>query len=351
MNPSTAKKPLIDALSGKKPDRYPVWFLRQAGRYLKEYRDIRAKMSFLELCQSPKMAAEVTLQPLRRFDLDAAIIFSDILVLPTAMGFSLSFDSGHGPLIEPVIRSEKDLNLIIDNKHIQKDLSYVGEAISIVASHLEDHQTMIGFAGAPFTVASYLIEGKGSKNYTEVKRMIYQEPKTFLILLEKLAEQTIAYLQMQVKAGAQTLMLFDSWAGHIEAQDYKELIYPSTKKIFDAIASWNIPIIYYPGSSSHIYKSLEGFNINAVAVDWRIGLKEADQLLADRSWQLQGCLDPQVLIAPKNVLEKKVIHILEEAKSISSKRQHIFNVGHGLLPHTPPEAINQVISIIRNFKA
>lgn len=350
MNQEYITKPVLSAAVGLQPIRQPIWFLRQAGRYLPEYQEIRKKMSFVDLCRTPKMAAEVTLQPLRRFDLDAAIIFSDILILPTAMGLNLSFDSDHGPLLKPTIRSSKDM-LALNDKDIAKKLDFVGEAIELVRPNLNESQTLIGFAGAPFTVASYMIEGSGSKNYSHVKQLAFNQPKTFSNLLNLIAELTFEYLHMQVKAGAEIVMLFDSWASHFSGQDYRELIFNSVATLVAKLRSHNIPVIYYPGQGSHLLSQLSGLKANIIAVDWRPSLKEADLLLQNigESSGLQGNLDPQALSGSQNYLEQRVLNIMKEANEISSRR-HIFNVGHGLLPNTPINAIEKVIDIVRSYK-
>ena len=207
----TQDKPIINALLGKASKRYPVWFLRQAGRYLPEYQAIRAQMDFLTLCKNPEKAAEVTLQPLKRFDLDAAIIFSDILIPAVAMGQSLEFAKDHGPILSPTVKSLDDVKKL-DSTDIANKCSYLGEALSIVKQNLKEQQTLIGFAGAPFTVASYMVEGGSSKNFHRLKLMAFQQEETLRALLEKISEASYQYLKMQVEAGAEVLMLFDSWA-------------------------------------------------------------------------------------------------------------------------------------------
>lgn len=344
------KKPLLSVAKGIKSDIYPIWFLRQAGRYLPEYREIRAQMSFLELCRNPKKAAEVTIQPLKRFDLDAAIIFSDILIPPAHMGQTLTFGKGHGPLLSPHIRSSKDLSQL-KRPNVEQEMAYVGEAISETKSQLAPHQTMIGFAGAPFTVASYMIEGSGSKTYSEVKKLMYQDPDTFYKTLDLLAEVTGDYLAMQVKAGAEVLMLFDSWAGNLSSSDYSKFVLPSLNKLVRIASSNQVPLIYYSGQGSTNLSQLSELEVDVLAIDWRVSLSEAASLVGKHKHvnAFQGNLDPLILSwADESLVRAKVREVLEEAKKAQIKG-HIFNVGHGVLPTTSPDAIEWAIDEIRGF--
>jgi uroporphyrinogen decarboxylase len=342
-------KPLVEVMSGRKSDRYPVWFMRQAGRYLPEYREVRSKVSFLELCQSPKLAAEVTIQPLRRYDLDAAIIFSDILVPCTALGMDFSIDSGHGPHLAPVTRTEKDLLSLNADPDVEKTLGYVGEAIELCKKQLGPRQAMIGFAGAPFTVASYMIEGGPSKNFTEVKRLIFQQPELFHKILEVLNHVTFKYLEMQKKAGADVLMLFDSWAAQLSGEDYKKHVFPQTADLLKRLRSLACPIVYYPGQGSHLLHELSGLSVDVISVDWRVNLGLAHQILEKfiPTCALQGNLDPQYLIAEEAFVREKTRAVLAAAKTTG--RSHVFNVGHGLLPHTPEKSLSWVIDEIRTW--
>ena len=346
------EKPLVKVAKGIKSDIYPIWFLRQAGRYLPEYREIRSQMSFLELCRDPKKAAEVTIQPLKRFDLDASIIFSDILIPPAHMGQTLTFGKGHGPLLSPHIRTSKDLTQL-KHPNVQKEMGYVGDAISETKAQLAPHQTMIGFAGAPFTVASYMIEGSGSKTYSEVKKMIYQEPETFASLLDMLADVTSEYLSMQVRAGAEVLMLFDSWAGNLSSSDYSKYVLPSLIKLVKDTAKNEVPIIYYSGQGSTNLSQLSELPVQVLAIDWRVSLGEAASLVGSHNTvnAFQGNLDPLILSwADEGLVREKVREVLAEAKKAQPKG-HIFNVGHGVLPTTSPDAINWAIDEIRKHQA
>ncbi len=345
-----SNKPLLEAALGRTPGRYPVWFLRQAGRYLPEYREVRAKVDFTTLCQTPHLAAEVTWQPLRRYDVDASIIFSDILIPCVGMGQKLTFDKGEGPVLSNPVRSDADLkNLKRADAH--KDLGYVGEAIALTKTKLTPTQTMIGFAGAPFTVASYMIEGGSSKNFTEVKRLMIKSPDTFKALLNFISEVTIDYLTMQHQSGADILMLFDTWAGQVTPEDYKTLVLPHVKVITSALKQKGVPVIYFPGQGADRLCELSGLEVDVIAVDWRTRLSHAKKLLKDSGLTvtLQGNLDPQKLIGSEAYIRQEVRSILNEVKA-ANLRGHIFNLGHGLLPHTPPESLSWVIDELRAFK-
>ncbi len=344
-----SKKTLVEVAQGRRTDRIPVWFLRQAGRYLPEYMAIRKNLEFVELCQNPKLAAEVTLQPLRRYDVDASIIFSDILIPCTAMGQTLTFDKGHGPQLTQPVRGADTLKRLV-KPDAERDLGYVGQAIVETKKHMRPDQTMIGFAGAPFTVASYMIEGAGSKNFTEVKKLRLQEPETFRGLLQLLTETTVDYLLMQVKAGADCLMLFDTWANQLTCADYRDFIFPAVNEVIAQVkAHWDGPIIYYPGQSLELIFELAGFRGDVLAIDWRSRLPRAIALIENLGLNLavQGNLDPQSLLAPEAVLRQQVRDILEAG---TKAKGHIFNVGHGLQPHTPPDAVTKVIEEVRAFE-
>jgi len=340
-------KPLLEAALGRKPNRYPVWFMRQAGRYLSEYRDVRAKVDFTTLCQTPKLAAEVTIQPLRRFDLDAAIIFSDILIPAVGMGQVLTFDKGEGPELSNAVRSMVDLKRL-KRPDAERDLGYVGEAIALTKAQMKPEQTMIGFCGAPFTVATYMIEGASSKNHTEVKRLLFNDRKTFDELLNLIADVSIDYLKMQVKGGADIVMMFDSWASSLTCDDYVSAALPSTKRILQAMKDAKIPTIYYPGQGSDRMYEIGSLPMDVISVDWRTRISRAATILKSVGLNvtLQGNLDPQQLIGSEAMVREKTRAIMKEAASCGA-RSHIFNVGHGLLPHTPPDALRWVIDELR----
>lgn len=343
----TPAKPLVEAALGRTPARIPAWFMRQAGRYLPEYREVRAKVDFVELCQSPKLAAEVTLQPLRRYDVDAAIIFSDILIPAVGMGQALTFDKGEGPELSNAVRSAADLKRL-KRPNAERDLGYVGEAIAETKKGLRPEQTMIGFAGAPFTVASYMIEGSSSKNFTEVKKLMLRDPATFRGLLDLLGEVTTDYLAMQVKSGADALMLFDTWAGQLCGPDYREHVFPVTKRVLAAARKLGVPVTYFPGQGSDKMHELASLEVDVISVDWRTRIALAARILRGVGLDvtLQGNLDPQHLLGTESSVRERTRAILQEVKE-AGIRGHIFNVGHGLLPHTPPESLNWVLDELR----
>ena len=341
------KKSVIQAAQCLPTSRHPVWFLRQAGRYLPEYRELRAKHEFLDLCKNPKLAAEVTLQPLKRFDLDGAIIFSDILIPAVALGQTLTFAKDHGPLLSNPVRDASSLaNLNI--KSCAQNWNFVGDAISLVKTQLAPHQTMIGFAGAPFTLASYMIEGQGGTGFVETKRFAFCQRDLFKTFMMHLAEVSISYLQMQIAAGAEVVMLFDTWAQQFTRKDFNELAREATECIISKISE-QVPVIYYPGQGSDRLHDLVDTKSSVIAVDWRTTLTQAHSILADELGLkvcLQGNLDPLVLMGDVNFVRERVRGILEEVKNCKSPG-HIFNVGHGLLPHTSIEALHWVIDEVR----
>ncbi len=345
----TPKKPLVEAAFGRDPGRYPVWFMRQAGRYLPEYREVRATVDFTGLCQTPKLAAEVTLQPLRRYDLDAAIIFSDILIPAVGMGQTLTFDKGEGPVLSQPVRSAADLKRL-RRADAAKDLGFVGDAIALTKASMKPEQAMIGFCGAPFTVASYMIEGGGSKTFTEVKRLLFTETATFKGLLDLIADVSVDYLKMQVASGADALMMFDTWAGQLTGPDYREHVFPVTSRVLSAARATGAPVTYFPGQGADRLFELSGLGVDVISIDWRTRIAQAQKILRGVGLDvtLQGNLDPQVLIAPEADVRRRVRDILAEVQS-AGVRRHIFNVGHGLLPHTPPAALTWVIDELRHL--
>ncbi len=344
-----SEKALLKAARCLPTTRHPIWFLRQAGRYLPEYRELRSQHEFLDLCKNPQLAAEVTLQPLRRFDLDAAIIFSDILIPAVALGQTLTFKKDHGPQLSQPVRDETSLSQL-NLEGCANNWNFVGDAISLVKSKLAPHQTMIGFAGAPFTLASYMIEGEGGTNFEETKRFAFHKRELFKKFLFQLAEVSISYLQMQIQAGAEVIMLFDTWAQQFTRKDYVELVKESTECIIAKISEL-VPVIYYPGQGSDRLHDLSNTAASVIAVDWRTTLSQAHKILSEQGLKLclQGNLDPLVLIGEESLVRERVRLILEEVKK-QDIPGHIFNVGHGLLPLTPIESLNWVIDEVRSYE-
>jgi uroporphyrinogen decarboxylase len=326
-------------------DCTPVWFMRQAGRYMAEYRSLRAKHSILELCKTPELAAQVTLQPIDRFPLDAAIIFADILLPLEAMGLSLEFADGEGPVIHNPIsdrRSVEQLKLVDG-----EELSYVAEAISLTGKVLNGRVPLIGFAGAPFTLASYAIEGGGSRNYVLTKQLMYREPDVWHKLMDKLARVVTGYLRRQIRAGAQAIQLFDSWVGCLAPGDYEEYVLPHVQLIFEGLKREGVPLIYFGTGTSAILRQMRQAGADVLGVDWRIHLDEAWTTVG-HDVAVQGNLDPLVLFAPLHEIERRVEDILRRA---AGRPGHIFNLGHGILPNTPVEHVAAVVDMVHKLSA
>jgi uroporphyrinogen decarboxylase len=343
----TNNKLFIQTLQGKKTDRVPFWFMRQAGRYLPEYMKLREKAgSFLDLCYNSDFATEVTLQPIRRFHMDAAILFSDILVIPHALGQDLAFQVGEGPVLTPVNDLEKLKSLSMGNLH--NHLNSVYETVSNLAEKLPNDVALIGFAGAPWTVATYMVNGRGSKDQAETRLMAYQDEETFQKLIDMLISSTSEYLIKQVDHGAEVLQIFDSWSGTLpEDEFYKWCVLP-TKKIIENIRLKHpdIPIIGFPkGAGPKIPDYVRNTKVNAVSIDTSTPLDWArDQI--QPLCPLQGNLDPMLLVKGGEVMERAVMRILDGFKGGS----HIFNLGHGIVPQTPPENVKRVSDLLRNYR-
>ncbi|KWT82593.1 uroporphyrinogen decarboxylase [Candidatus Magnetominusculus xianensis] len=333
----------IYACAGMKTDYTPVWIMRQAGRYLPEYRKIRAKVDFLTLCKTPELAAEVTVQPVDILGVDAAILFSDILIPIEKMGLKLKFYEKKGPKFSNPVRTQKDADrLKIINP--DEDVPYVLETIRILCRGLK--VPLIGFSGAPFTAATYMIEGGSSKNFLETKRIIYNDPQLYQSLMEKIAETTIAYLSAQIKAGAQAVQLFDSWAGALSPSDYETAAFPYAKKVIEALKPLSVPIIYFVNDCAGILSIASEAGADVMGVDWRIDMSEA--VIKTHRHTIQGNLDPCVLFSTKGHIKETALEILKKAKAA---RAHIFNLGHGILPETPPENVKTLVEIVHEASA
>lgn len=345
-------KILYDAAMGKKTEKVPMWLMRQAGRYLPEYREIRKKYPTIEMFKSPKIATEITLQPLQRFNLDGAILYADILLIPDALGLELSFVEKEGPKFAKTIRSEMDLkNILTQSENIDKlidKLSYVGETLECVKSKLDPKVTLLGFAGAPFTVASYMIEGGSAKgDFFECKKFMFNEPKTFHALMETLTNVTIAYLKMQIQAGAEVIQLFESWSGALSPDQYSEFCLPYTKKIVTEIKKY-APVIQFFGQGAHLFKHLVEINPNVYGVDWRQNISEVSNQLVNTNIAIQGNLDPLLLYAPSELLIENLDRCLRAGTL--HPNGYIFNLGHGCTQHTPVEKVAELVNYVNNFK-
>jgi uroporphyrinogen decarboxylase len=316
--------------------------MRQAGRYLKQYRDIRAKVGFLELCKNTDLAAEVSMQPYRILGVDAVIFFSDILIPIEAMGVDV-FLTDKGPEIGNPIRSQRDVD-VLRIPDPAAEVPFVGSIIKKLRSDLQNQVPLIGFAGAPWTLASYMIEGGGSKNFAEIKSLAYRQPRVLHTLLDKLASTVSSYLLFQIESGAQVIQLFDTWAGELNRPDYEEFALPYTKKIFDAVGN-RVPRVLYLNGTSAILESMAASGADVISIDWRISIKEARQRVAGKV-ALQGNLDPCLLLGPKERLVQKTQEILEQAGPTG----HILNLGHGILPPTPVENARAFIEFGQNYR-
>ncbi|MCC6502205.1 MAG: uroporphyrinogen decarboxylase [Deltaproteobacteria bacterium] len=324
----------------------PVWLMRQAGRYMKEYMAIREKHSFLEMCRKPEIACEVTLQPIKAFDLDAAIIFADILLPLDGMGINLEFTKGEGPSISNPVRTRKDIDAVKVIKP-EQDVPYLLEAIKMVKRELNGKVPLIGFSGAPFTLASYIIEGEGSKNYINTKKLMYSDHEGWKILMDKISEVVIVYLEAQIAAGAQVVQLFDSWVGCLGPDDFKKFALPYTKRIIETVSKKGVPVINF-GTNTGTYLDLvtQGGG-DVIGVDWKVRLDDAWKIIGHNK-AIQGNLDPVVLFGPTSEIRKRVKEIIDMAEG---RPGHIFNLGHGIILGTPVDNVRAVIDAVHEFSA
>jgi uroporphyrinogen decarboxylase len=322
-------------------DRTPVWFMRQAGRYMPEYRAIRARHTLLDICKNPELATEVTLQPVRALGVDAAILFADILLPLEPMGAPFEFAQGEGPrFFEPV----RDAAAIEKLKLIdpEESLAYVLSAIRMIRGELDGKTPLIGFAGAPFTLASYLVEGGKSANYAVTKRLMFGEPAQWHALMAKLAEVVRRYLLAQVRAGAQAVQLFDSWVGELSPLDYEEYILPHVRHILADVEKTGVPVIHFGTGTAMLLELMKQAGGTVIGVDWCTPLDHARRLLGP-GVAVQGNLEPLLLSAPRELLARRVDDVLRRA---GSQPGHIFNLGHGILPETPPDAVKYVVDLV-----
>lgn len=331
----------LKACRREKTDYTPVWLMRQAGRYMKEYRAIREKHSFLAMCKTPELAAEVTLQPVKKLGVDAAIIFADILLPLEGMGIKLGFAKNDGPVIHNPVRNRSDIESLHPIEP-EKDVPFLIEAIKITRKELNGKIPLIGFSGAPFTLASYISEGGHSRNYIYTKSLMYNEPSAWHAMMDKIAAVIISYLKSQINAGAQAVQLFDSWVGCLSPSDYQEFAAPYSKKIIDALKTSNVPVIHFGTDSSNILEAMKEAGGDVIGVDWRIDLDIAWKRLGDDT-AVQGNLDPAVLFAKPAEIEKRVKDILNRA---GGRAGHIFNLGHGILPQTPVENVEFLVEAV-----
>lgn len=322
-------------------DRTPVWFMRQAGRFLPEYRALRERYSILEMIRTPELAVEVTLQPLRRFQVDAAIIFADILPVLAGMGLELEFVRGEGPVIHNPVRREADVEAL-RVPDPRESVPFTLEAIRLVRRELDGRVPLIGFSGAPFTLASYAVEGGASRHYRLTKAMMYRAPRAWRALMEKLSATVAAYLQAQVEAGAQALQLFDSWAGALSPGDYARYVLPYTRRVLAAARATGVPVIHFSTGTAGMLEHVREAGGDVIGVDWRVHLDDAWRRVGyDRA--IQGNLDPAVLLAPWPEVKCQAADVLRRA---GGRPGHIFNLGHGVLPQTPVENVQRLVEFV-----
>jgi uroporphyrinogen decarboxylase len=328
-------------------DRLPVWYMRQAGRYDPDYRKIKEKYSLLEICEQPELAAEVTLQPVKRLGIDAAILYSDIMNPVASLGIDFDIVKNIGPVIHNPVRTAADVEALrpID---VEGDLSHIIETIRILDRELTI--PLITFAGAPFTIASYLIEGKPSKSYIRTKEMMYGEPDIWFALMDKLGDMVITYLKAHIAAGAKAVQVFDSWVGSLAPRDFQKYVLPTIQRIFSALSEYDQPKIYFPGvSSGELLPAISACALEAdvIGLDWRIPIPIGRSRLGSR-YAVQGNLDPYVLTAPMSVIEEHARIIIDEA---IDQPGYIFNLGHGLFPEASPEKLEQLTSFVQSYSA
>jgi uroporphyrinogen decarboxylase len=327
-------------------DATPVWFMRQAGRYMAEYRRIRERHTLLEICKQPDLATEVTLQPVRAHGVDAAILFADILLPLEPMGAPFEFVAGEGPRFFEAVRDRAAIERlrVIEPR---EDLAYVLQAISNIRRELDGKTPLIGFAGAPFTLASYLIEGGKSSQFIRTKSLMYSEPGLWGQLMTKLCKVIESYLLAQIEAGAQAVQVFDSWVGELSPADYREFIQPYLRPVFSALAKTQVPVIHFGTDTSTLLELQKETGGSVIGVDWRMPLDVARRRLGT-DVALQGNLDPHLLSAPRERLHAGVREVLRAA---GPGPGHIFNLGHGIMPHTPPDAIREVTDLVHRWTA
>lgn len=323
-------------------DYTPVWLMRQAGRYMKEFRDIRSRVGFLELCKNPELACQVTVHAQETIGADAAIIFADILLIADALGLGLEFVKGEGPLIHKPLRAESDIAALPDINP-SDSLSYVLEAIKLTRRALKAEIPLLGFAAAPFTLASYLIEGGSSRNYEITKTMIYSRPDLWQKLMDKLVDISAAYLSAQVAAGAQALQVFDSWVGCLSARDYRNFVLPFSKRLIESLPQ-QVPVIHFGVNTAAILPVLKEAGSDLIGLDWRVDLAKTWAELGDIA--VQGNLDPCVLFADKEIIKAELKVLLD---SVRGKKGHIFNLGHGVLPGTDVEKVKYLVEQVHEL--
>lgn len=333
----------LKAARGEKTNHIPVWYMRQAGRSQPEYRKLKEKYSLFEITHQPELCAYVTRLPVEQYGVDAAILYKDIMTPLPAIGVNVEIKGGFGPVIDQPIRTYQDVERLgqIDPEH---DLPFVLDTIRLLTTE-QLTVPLIGFAGAPFTLASYMIEGGPSKNYNKTKAFMYGEPRSWFLLMEKLADMTIAYVKAQIHAGASAIQIFDSWVGALSVQDYRKFMKPTMLRIFSELRKENVPLILFGVGASHLIMEWNDLPVDVIGLDWRLEIRDARAMGITKT--LQGNLDPAVLLAPWEVIEERVSDILTQG---INQPGYIFNLGHGIFPDIKPETIKRLTQFIHEFK-
>jgi len=333
----------LRACRGERTERPPVWLMRQAGRYLPEYREVRRQADFLTLCTTPELAAKVTIQPIDRLGVDAAILFSDILTPAPAMGLKLEF--APGPVVDPPVRTATDVaRLVVPD--VEAEMPFVYEAIRVLRRELAGRVPLIGFGAAPFTLASYFAEGEGSRSFEIWKGMLYGAPAVAHGLLEKITETTIRYLTAQVRAGAQAIQIFDTWAGLVSRADYEVFSLPYVKRTVEAVRATGVPVIYFALDAAHLAPAVKTCGADVLGTDWRTSLTEAGRAYGG-TMPLQGNLDPCILLADVETVRRRTADMLREGAALPG---HIANLGHGILPSTPVDNAIAFVETVKGWK-
>src|ERR1700690_1926555 len=325
-------------------DRTPVWFMRQAGRYMPEYRAVRKQYSLIEICKRPEVAAEVTITAAESLGVDASIIFADLLLPLEVMGLPFHFSPGEGPVIEKPVRDQADISRLRTER--AADLGYVSEAVRLVCKHFGSRLPVIGFCGAPFTLASYMIEGGGSRNYINTKKMMYSSPDSWGELMGKLVAVVSEYAAQQVRAGADAIQIFDSWVGCLSVEDYRNFVLPLTTELVKALQKTGAPIIYFGTDSATLLPSMKETGAEMIGLDWRIPLDDGWKAVG--SGAVQGNLDPVLLFADWKEIKAGAGGVLRRA---GGRPGHIFNLGHGILPETPVENVKALARFVQEYSA
>jgi uroporphyrinogen decarboxylase len=323
----------------------PIWLMRQAGRYMAEYRDVRARTSFLELCKTPSLAAEVTVTAVERLNVDAAIIFADILLILEPMGIDLEFAHGEGPVIHNPIRGAAEVDRLLEVEDVSV-LDFVNDAIRQTRRALKPDIPLIGFCGAPFTLASYLIEGGGSRNYVHTKRLMYDDAGAWHAMMALISRALGKYLNAQIAAGAQAVQLFDSWVGCLSPDDYREFVLPHTRSVIGSVTP-GVPVIHFGTGTATLLELMREAGGDVIGLDWRVRLDEGWQRVG-HEFAVMGNLDPVALFAKQDVLRAQAKRILDEA---GGRAGHIFNLGHGILPETPVENVIALVEMVHEMSA